>query len=103
MSLCSWLVENTGRKGSSAGLLPGSIEAQTHVQRTWTAALSTGKNLTFLFSASTRLDTTREGDRGGPIRGYHTMVPVSLTVFLNGLQWPLSVVSFSDCSASYQR
>ena len=28
------------------------------------------------------------------------MVPVSLTVFLNGLQWPLSAVSFSDCSAS---
>ena len=27
------------------------------------------------------------------------MVPVSLTVFLNGLQWPLSAVSFSDCSA----
>ena len=27
---------------------------------------------------------------------------VSLTVFLSGLQWPLSAVSFSDCSASYQ-
>ena len=31
MSLCSRLVEGTGGKGSSAGLLPGSIEAQTHV------------------------------------------------------------------------
>ena len=31
LSLCSWLVEGTGGKGSSAGLLPGSIEAQTHV------------------------------------------------------------------------
>ena len=30
MSLCSWLVEGTGGKGSSAGL-PGSIEAQTCV------------------------------------------------------------------------
>ena len=28
MSLCSWLVEGTGRKGSPAGLLPGSIEAR---------------------------------------------------------------------------
>ena len=27
MSLCSWLVEGIGGKGSSAGLLPGSIEA----------------------------------------------------------------------------
>ena len=26
---------------------------------------STGKNLTFLFSASTRLDVTQEWDRGG--------------------------------------
>ena len=40
---------------------------------------------------------------GGPSRGHHTMVPVSLTDFLNGLQWPLSAVSFSDCSASYQK
>ena len=31
MSLCSWLVEGTGGKDFSAGLLPGSIEAQTHV------------------------------------------------------------------------
>ena len=58
MSLCSWLIEGTGGKASSAGLLPGSIEAQTHLQQTWMAALSTGENLTFLFSASTQLDAT---------------------------------------------
>ena len=67
-------------RGSSAGLLPGSIEAQEPFG--WMAALSTGENLTFLFSASTRLDATREWDRGGPIRGHHTMELVSLTVFL---------------------
>ena len=29
MSLCSWLVEGIGGKGSSVGLLPGSIQVLT--------------------------------------------------------------------------
>ena len=39
------------------------------IQTGWlkTAALSTGKNLTFLFSASLQLDATQEWDCGGPI------------------------------------
>ena len=32
MSLCSWLVEGTGGKGSSTDLLPDSIESQTHLR-----------------------------------------------------------------------
>ena len=32
--------------------------------------------------SSTRLDATREWDRGGPIRGHHTMVPVCCDLLL---------------------
>ena len=63
------------------------------------AALSTGKNLTFLFSASTRLDATREWDCGGPIRGHHTMELVSLTVFSLIFSGPFQLSLISDCSA----
>ena len=46
------------------------------------AASSTGENLTFLFSASMRLDAAREWDHGGPIQGHHTarVIAVGLVI-----------------------
>ena len=97
MSLCSWLVEGTGRKSSSTGLLPGSRGPDPCVAN-WMAALSTGENLTFLFSAVCNWMPPKNGIVGAYPRPPHygtglnnsfsqwsSVAPISCLLFLTVL------------------